>query len=150
MGPAAVSAAAETAHELRARVRTYLEQDRAGWVPLAAALHAMHGHEAWRELGAESFTEWLAEEDIGRSRGYLLVSVWEVFDGYELTGTDLSKYIWVVGPVRREEITAEQALADVRELSRSDLRTKYGTTTEEEEAEACPTCGQPLPKGMTL
>lgn len=141
-----MSAAAETAHELRARVRTYLEQDRAGWVPLAAALQAVHEHEAWRELGADSFSDWMAQEDIGRSRGYLLVSVWEAFSGYELAGTDVTKFIWVLGPLRRGELTPEDALADVRALSRTDLRAKYAQTEEPEEVELCPTCGQPLPR----
>lgn len=141
-----MAAAAETAHELRSRVRTYLEQDRAGWVPLAAALHALHEHEAWRELGAESFSEWMAEEDIGRSRGYLLVAVWEAFSGHELTGTDSTKFIWVLGPVRRGELTPEDALADVRTLSRTDLRAKYASQDEPEEVELCPTCGQPMPR----
>jgi hypothetical protein len=140
-----MSAAAETAHELRARVRTYLEADYAGWVPLAAALHAVHAHEAWRELGADSFSDWMAQEDIGRSRGYLLVGVWDTFNGYELKGTDLTKFIWVLGPVRREELTPEDALADVRTLSRSDLRTKYSNVDEPEEVQLCPTCGQPIP-----
>jgi hypothetical protein len=143
--------AADTAHELRNRVRTYLAQDRASWVPLACALHAVHTSEAWRELATDSFSDWMAEEDIGRSRGYLLVSVWETFpDAEVLRGTDLSKFIWVVGPVRRGELNADAALADVRTLSRSDLRAKYGTTTEQDERENCPTCGQPLPRGMEL
>jgi hypothetical protein len=145
-----MTTAADTAHELRARVRTYLDQDRAGWVPLAAALHAIHITEAWRELGADSFSDWMGQEDIGRSRGYLLVSAWETFPNHEaLKGTDLSKFIWVIGPVRRGELTPEDALSDVRTLSRSDLRAKYATVSEEER-DSCPTCGQPLPKGMEL
>lgn len=139
-------AAAETAHELRTRVRTFLEAERVRWVPLAAALHAVHEHEAWRELGAESFSDWMAQEDIGRSRGYLLVGTWDTFSGYELEGTDLTKFIWILGPVRRGEVTPEDALADVRTLSRSDLRAKYASETEPEEVELCPTCGQPLPR----
>ena len=142
-----MSTAPETAHELREWVRELLTQERASWVPLAAALHTVHEHEAWRELGAESFSDWMAQEDIGRSRGYLLVSVWDTFQGHELTDTDLTKYIWVIGPVRREEITREDALADVRTLSRSDLRAKYVTMADsEEEVELCPTCGQALPR----
>lgn len=141
-----MTAAAETAHELRQRVRTYLAQDRAGWVPLAAALHAVHEHEAWRDLAADSFSDWIAQEDIGRSRGYLLVSVWDTFGALELVGTDLSKFALVVGPVRRGDVTPEDALADVRTLSRSDLRAKYGAEETEEEVELCPTCGQAMPR----
>lgn len=141
-----MNAVPETAHELREWVRMLRDQERQSWVPLAAALHAVHEHETWRELGAESFGEWMAEEDLGRSRGYLMVSVWDTFSGYELGGTELSKFTWVVGPVRREETTPEDALADVRELSRSDLRVKYGTAAEAEEVELCPTCGQPMPR----
>lgn len=145
-----MTVAADSAHELRARVRTYLDQDRSGWVPLAAALHAVHTHEVWRELGADTWTEWLAQEDIGRSRGYLLVSTWECFGHLreELAGTDLSKYVWLVGPVKRAELSPEEALADVRSLSRTDLREKYGTRREreDEEVELCPTCGRPLPR----
>jgi hypothetical protein len=139
-----MATAPETAHELREWVRQLLRQERAAWLPLAAALQGIHEHEAWRELGADSFADWMAQEDIGRSRGYLLVSVWETFSGHDLTGTELSKYVWVLGPVRREEVTPEQALADLRALSRSDLRAKYAVS-EEKEVELCPTCGQALP-----
>jgi hypothetical protein len=142
-----VSAAAETAHELREWVRQLLAQERSSWAPLAAGLHAIHEHEAWRDLGADSFSDWMAQEDIGRSRGYLLVGVWDTFSEHELGGTELTKYVWILGPVRRGEVSAEDALADVRTLSRSDLRAKYALTAEDEEVELCPTCGQPIPRG---
>lgn len=141
-----MAAAAETAHELREWVRTLLEAERSNWQPLAAALHGIHEHEAWRELGAESFSDWMAQEDIGRSRGYLLVSVWDAFQGHELNGLELSKFTWVIGPVRRGELSPEDALADLRVLSRSDLRAKYASLEEPEEVELCPTCGQPMPR----
>jgi hypothetical protein len=145
-----VTTAAESAHELRARVRTHLDQERSGWVPLAAVLHAVHAHEAWRELGADSWAEWLAQEDIGRSHGYTMVAAWEVFGrrGYDLEGLDVSKLALVVQPAERGAVSPVQALSDVRTLSRSDLRTKYGTRREreDEEVELCLTCGQPLPR----
>jgi hypothetical protein len=145
-----MAAAAGTAHELRELVRELVRQERGAWVPLAAALHAVHAHEAWRELGAENFHTWLAEEDVGRNRGYLLVSVWDGFSHLadELTGLDPAKFTLLVGLVRRGELDPETALADVRTLSRSDLRQKYGTSHDHDdpgEVEACPTCGRTMP-----
>lgn len=141
-----MSAAAETAHELREYVRAALARERDAWVPLAAALHNIHAHEAWRELGAENFHTWLAEEDVGRHRGYLLVSIWDGFSQYpeRLAGLDPAKFVLLVGPVKRGEVDPEDALADAESLSRSDLREKYGTTRERDETEPCPTCGQPV------
>lgn len=141
------AAPAETAHALREYVRVALARERETWVPLAAALHAVHEHEAWRELGSDNFHTWLAEEDVPRNRGYLLVSIWDSFSERDLRGLDAAKFTWVVGPVRRGELDPEQALADLRTLSRSDLREKYGSARErdDEETEPCPTCGRPLP-----
>lgn len=145
---------ANAAHELRERIRQHLHAERSGWVELAGLMHTVHGHSVYRELGADSFQDWMAQEDIGRSRGYLLVSVWQtmVVDGgvhwTDLQGTELSKYIWVLRPVRRGEASPLDALLDVRALSRSDLREKYGVVSipdEDEEAMRCPTCGQLLP-----
>lgn len=145
-----MTTAAESAHELRAQVRTHLGQERSGWVPLAAVLHAVHAHEAWRELGADTWSEWLAQEDIGRAHGNALVSAWEVFGrrGYDLAGLNVSKLALVVQPTDRGQVSPVQALSDVRALSLSDLRAKYGTRREREaeDVELCVTCGQPLPR----
>jgi hypothetical protein len=143
------SAAPETASELREWIRDLLRQERSAWVPLAAALHAVHRHEAWRDLGSENFHTWLAEEDVGRNRGYLLVSIWDGFSHLadRLAGLDPAKFTLLVAPVRRGELDPETALADAETLSRSDLRLKYGATRDHdhEEEGPCPTCGQAMP-----
>lgn len=144
----------ERAHELAQLVHHALESERTHWVILAERLHAFHGERAWEGLGAETFTDWLGDPEVslGRSRAYLLMAVWETFvvtcqlPRTALVGLELSKFTHVVGPVARGELVAEDALADVQVLSRTDLRQKYVHLEQgdEPDPELCPTCGRPM------
>lgn len=106
---------------------------RTAWVVLAGYLHEFQAEGMWTDLGYDSFEEWLASPDIslGRSHVYTLIEIHRELvlerevDPEELAECDVSKVGQVLPAIRRESIDVDEALADARELSRSDLRERY-------------------------
>ena len=98
--------------DLRAQVRECVQAERddpTTWPSLAAALFAL-----WEE--GDNGHDWLTTEKVGvgRSRGYLLIAIWDQFAGYDLTGLAPDALAAFVGPVSRGEVLPEQALKAAR------------------------------------
>lgn len=129
---------------------------RAAWVALAAFLYQFQDEEMWGDLGYSSFEEWLASPDVslGRSHVYVLIEahrelvVEREVDPDELRALDVSKIGQVLPAIRRGTIEVEEALNDVKVLSRSDLRERYrkkgapGKRRSSTTLEKCDLCGK--------
>lgn len=145
------------AFDLEAAVLADLAVARTHWVPLAASLYAFHTHEAWRERGADSFTEWLTQPEIGiqyRTAKDMIDAYHELVvtrgvKAVELAETDASKLAVIIPALRASKVTVDRALADCRALTRADLRDLYRSgpdepldASTEPRMCACPTCGR--------
>lgn len=147
---------ADTAFELERRVMDARLTERGSWVPLAAALYAFHTTQAWKELGQERFTDWLADPELGlgRRQAYRMIAAWawaqdNQISAEELAKCDLTKLSVVLPAITRGDIDIVSALSDVQALSRSDLSAKYGANTEDPASstgapthETCQQCGR--------
>lgn len=147
---------ADTAYELERKVMDARSSERASWMPLAAALYAFHTTQAWRELGHERFTDWLADPELslGRRHAYRMIAVWSWAQDNqiptdELAKCDVTKLAVVLPAVLRGDMDITVALDDVQALSRSDLIAKYTSKSEETGTniaspthETCQQCGR--------
>jgi hypothetical protein len=110
------------------------EAIRTVWIALAGHLHDFFAMKMWKELGYETFNDWLAtpEIDLGRTQVYTLIEAYQELviergvDAEELVGLDVTKIAVVLPAIRSGEVSLDDALADCKVLSRSDLREKYG------------------------
>lgn len=127
-------APAERAHEVQEQIKTGCAAIRTLWVALAGYLYEFFGKRMWKELGYETFTEWLAtpEIDLGRTQVYALVEAYRELvvergvDPEQLGLIDVTKIAVVLPAIRSGEVDLAEALADCESMSRSDLREKYG------------------------
>jgi hypothetical protein len=128
----------DRAFELERNVMAARNAERASWLPLAAALYAFHATQAWKELGWERFTDWLADPELGlgRRHAYRMIAVWSwaqdnQIDNQTLAECDITKLAVVLPAVLKDEtLDIAHVLSDVQALSRSDLNVKYGGGTE--------------------
>jgi hypothetical protein len=144
----------DTAYELEQRVLAARQSERASWLPLAAALTSFHAEQAWRELGWETFGDWLGDPEIGLGprHAYRLIAVWSWaqdrgIPDEQLTLCDVTKLYVVVAAYQREpaNFNIDTLLSDVQALSRSDLIVKYGKEPiprAARDTEDCETCGR--------
>lgn len=151
------------------RIKQTVQLMRRAWVKIAADLYQFNEQQMWRDLGYDNFDAWIADPDVDMERrwAYQLIQNWRevvINGGAEpkaLDGCEPSKIPEVLPAVRRGYVSLDEALEDVRTLSRTDLRERYrpqgqthqspngakpDTTThydaEQEPAWArCPTCG---------
>lgn len=163
--------AARQAYQVQERIRNTIAEVRTAWVRLAEDLFQFNQQRMWADLGFESFDEWVASPDIDYERRwvYELIRMWRELvvkagaDPEQLKHLEPSKLQDVLPAVRRQQVTLGQALSDAGELSRTDLRERYGTggsgstqtptgsapdvgtalnAEDEPEWMRCPTCGQ--------
>lgn len=150
---------ADEAFVLESAVMAARAAERGSWLPLAESLYTFHTAQAWRDLGWEKFTEWIAtpELSLGRRHAYRLIAIWAwAQDKHialaELHECDVTKLALVLPHVLLDEVSAEDAIADVKSLSRSDLSAKYvgselpAATPAEPETEICADCGRTILK----
>ena len=138
------------AFDLEVEIVRYAVGQRRSWVLLAARLHDFHAAKAWELRACGSFNEWLGQPEVSitRADAYAMIGAWRdlVLDRQvapqELEEIDLSK-LAVVLPAVRAGKDWQEALADCRTLSRSDLRAVY-QPRDESDQEPCPTCGRPM------
>jgi hypothetical protein len=146
----------DRAHKLRVEVSAAVANVRTAWWVLAERLYEFHELQAWKPLNYQSLDEFLAEPEVGLRR----TQYFELVEAYrelvqvrkvrpaELEGVDYSKAMVVVPAIRAQKVGWREALADARELSRSDLRIKYrGNPNAPLDATAeplipCPCCGK--------
>lgn len=170
MSDVAVQEEAQLAFQTEREIKQIAGLLREGWTELAERLYRFHEMRMWIRLGHDSFDAWIAdpEVDIDRSWAYQLIRNWrELVVHREATPKQLktcepSKITVVLPAVRRGYVALEEALEDVRTLSRSDLRERYGAegggtepspngarpdtgtsynATREPAYARCPTCG---------
>lgn len=139
------------AFDLEVDIVRYAAGQRRSWVPLAGRLYEFHRERAWEQRSYESFNEWLAQPEISIPRGdaYAMIGAWrELVVGREVPPVDLQELdlskLAVVLPAIRAGKDWQEALADCRELSRSDLRAEYQHTEPVEQGPPCPACGRPM------
>lgn len=162
--------AARHAYEVEQRIKGVVWQLRAAWATLARDLYEFSNASLWRDLGYDSFEEWLAGPDIeiGRRWCYELISVYREFvvkrevPLESLAEIEPSKLQEILPAIRRDQVNLETALSDAKALSKSDIRERYGSggagTTQTARGSApdtgtgydaghepamviCPTCG---------
>lgn len=156
---------AQLAFNTEAEIKRLTNYLKTAWAKLAEDLYRFHDLEMWRDLGHESFESWLADPDIGLERRwvYYLIEFWRELvvhrgvDPKRLEWLQPSKIQAVLPAIRRNFVSADDALEDVAQLSRSDLKERYGTrgadggrpdTSTRYDAGSepsyviCPTCGQ--------
>lgn len=153
-----VPAPVRRAQKTQEKIVAGCEAIRTVWVALGGYLYEFVGEKMWLELGYETLTDWLAtpEIDLGRSQVYALVEAYRelVVEREvaleELGRLDVSKIAVVLPALRAGEVELDEALADCANLSRSDLREKYGKQIESKSSskgedgpplEQCEQCG---------
>lgn len=122
----------EEAFELEARVVAARAVERRTWVTLAEWLTVFHQAEAWKQLGWDTFTAWIAtpEVSLGRRQAYRLIQAWRWagesgVSPETLELMDLTKLAVVIPALKAGRVELSEALDDVMLLSRSDLVEKY-------------------------
>jgi hypothetical protein len=147
------------------RIKNTVYVIKSAWMDLAADLYVFHRGKMWEALGAESWNAFFADPDIDLNPrwAYELVAVYQqlVIDrGVEperLKSLEASKVAVVLPAIRREQVTIEQAFADVATHTKAELKLHYsgqasstpgrpatGTRVETDHEPAwalCPTCG---------
>jgi hypothetical protein len=124
---------ADVAYDLEQQVVAACAVVRRSWAQLAGRLHEFFSIEGWKPLGYDSFAAWLGQPEIGlrRDQAYRLVEAWRELvvargiEPGELERLDVTKVETVLPALRRGDVEADEALADIEVLSRSDLRIKY-------------------------
>lgn len=138
-------------------IREVCRRLRGVWIHLAGDLQEFHDDRHWETLGHDSFDAWLAQSDVDlqRRHAYRLIEAHrELVMRRELPpesieDVEITKVAVVLPALKRGDVTVDDALADVRVLSRSDLADKYRGTpsapidaTTEPELHECPDCGR--------
>jgi hypothetical protein len=125
--------AAEHAYNVECRIKATVRQMRQAWSELARDLYEFYSASLWRDLGHDSFEEWMAGPDIEVQRrwAYELISIYrELVVLREVRMSDLaeiepSKLQEVLPAVRRDQVTVAEAMADAKSLSKNDIRERY-------------------------
>lgn len=145
------------AADLDRDIREVCRRIRIVWVHLAGDLQEFHDDRHWETLGHDSFDAWLAQSDVDlqRRHAYRLIEAHrELVLRRELSpesieDVEITKVAVVLPALKRGDVTVQDALADVRVLSRSDLAEKYSSVPgalldaqTEPEAHECPECGR--------
>lgn len=114
-------------------IKATMRAARELWIDLAEKIYNFSEAKGWRALGYRSFEQWLADPEIDLNRRnafYLIESHRELVvrrkvDPKQLAGLEVSKVREVIPAIRRGAVDVEDALEDVRVLSRDDLRQRY-------------------------
>lgn len=126
--------ATKRAFEIEAKVKEGVGAIRTVWVALASYLHEFHESKLWEHLDYDTFEEWLGTPEIGLSRSqvYALIEAYRELvvkrelDQEILARHEATKIAQVLPSLRRGDVELDAALADCENLSRADLRAKYG------------------------
>lgn len=158
-------AAAQAAHEMDQTIRRIKRQITGLWVELAEALYHFRTGQMWRDIGYDTFEQWLADPQVELERRW----VYKLTDAYRtlvieegvprerVERLQVSKVNEVLPAIRRGQVDLETALSDAETLGRSDLEIRYRglhsstpgqpdtssrvETEHEPELAVCPTCG---------
>jgi hypothetical protein len=144
--------AAKKAFAVEAKIKKGTGAIKQVWIALAGHLHEFYTDRMWESLGHDKFESWLGDPAIGlkRSQTYQLIEVYEELVAKrgvtqeELAELEMSKLAVVLPALRKGEAELEDVLADCEELSRSELREKYGQAVPAERIPLteCEDCGK--------
>lgn len=167
--------AAQVAHRMDQNVRRIKRQMEGLWVELAETLHHFRAGQMWRDLGFDTFEQWLSDPGVELERRW----VYKLTDAYKFLVLEygvprerveqlkISKVNEVLPAIRRGQVELEAALADVETLPRSELEIQYRglhsstpgsaeaatstrvETDHEPEWATCPTCGSQYRRAAT-
>jgi hypothetical protein len=156
---------AREAWKVSERIKATTEAIRGLWVELAADLYIFKEGKMWEALGFETMDAYFADPDveIGIRYAYDLITAYKqlVVDRgmapEEMKQLDVSKVKEALPAIRRNQVTLEEAVADIKTLSKSSIITKYSgrasstpgkpdtktaiETDKEPMWGQCPTCG---------
>lgn len=130
---AAIEAAATVAHQVDQSIRATVRAMKGMWIDLAGDLYRFNRSGMWRDLGHDTFEDYLADPELELRRRW----VYELIGMYEqlvidrdvkpdtLKALNVSKVREVLPAVRRGRVTLEQAFADAEQLTRHDLEQRY-------------------------
>ena len=116
-----------------------LSASRLALSAVAQACHDISRDKSWSDLGYESLAEFLASPEITltRSNFFRMAQIWELYvlDGgispLSLAVASPSKFAIPMRALGANEVTVEEALADVETLGARDLREKYELPRDE-------------------
>jgi hypothetical protein len=116
-----------------------LSASRLALSAVAQACHDISRDKSWTDLGYESLAEFLASPEITltRSNFFRMAQIWELYvlDGgispLSLAVAGPSKFAIPLRALGANEVSVEEALADVETLGARDLREKYELPKEE-------------------
>lgn len=129
-----------------------LSRSRLALALVAEAAYELSRSQGYRALGYDTLAEYLADPAICLSRTtfFDLAAVYERYvveggaDAHRLQVAGLSKLTIPLRALGSGEVDVDEALADVEELGRRDLRAKYHGDDESEEQsgqpDSCPRC----------
>jgi hypothetical protein len=131
--PAEWEQGAQDAFAIEERIKTAMNDGREALWRMMEALYEFDEESAWRFLGFESLSEWLAQPEIGMTRTtyYRYVRTWRELAVIRkvsvpaLAQVDPTKVDIVMPAVKAGRYNLNQAFADVQELGWRDLREKY-------------------------
>jgi hypothetical protein len=153
---------ARAAWQVERKIAGHVQTLRVTWIRLAEDLFRFHKMQMWRDLGYQSFEQWLAEPyiELGRRQIFLLLDFWRQIvevrgvDPRKLEGLNVSKVQTVLPAIRRGQVDVDKAISDAQTLTRDDLRKEYTGTdpmtgpqpggfdaTREDEWYICQSCG---------
>ncbi len=129
----AEEAAARVADAIDQQIRQTVRQMKGMWVDLASSLHRFARGELWRDIGFDSFEEYLDQPDLelGRRWTFELIAMYEQLviqrevRHEQLRQLNSSKVREVLPAIRRGAVTLEEGLSDAGVLSRHDLEVRY-------------------------
>jgi len=141
---------AQTAHESYEKLIDGLSASRLAMAVVAEACYELSRDHAYRDLGYEKLSDFLADPAIciSRTTFFDLASIYERYileggaDPRELQVAGVSKLSIPLRALADGEVDVEEALRDCEELGRRDLRAKYRGEEEEKESGRpdCPRC----------
>jgi hypothetical protein len=116
-----------------------LSASRLALSAVAQACHELSRDKSWTDLGYESLSEFLASPEITltRSNFFRMAQIWELYvldggvDPRQLAVAGPSKFAIPLRALGANEVSVEEALADVETLGARDLREKYELPKEE-------------------
>lgn len=143
----AFAAQAELKHTIRGL--------RAGWMRLAEQLYEFSESKKWKVLGYGSFSSWLSEPDIDieRRQAYYFIEAWRELiverkvQPAELEGIEVTKLREVMPAIRRGHVQVDEAISDMRTLTRDDLHIRYAHTAQALAGDPAGAVNQPADAG---
>jgi hypothetical protein len=157
---------AEAAYEVDVRIKANVKQLRTLWVQIAEDLFKVWEGQLWQDLGHPSFEHWLADPDIDISKRHVYgyIEAWRELvvkrdvEPAQLQEVGIGAVREVLPAIRRGFVDVDEGLSDAKTLGRTDLRTKYASSSSpgpagqprahepldasmEPNYAICPTCG---------